>query len=87
VKAQPTRERPRNTRSRSRRHRFSQPCADGLNAYWSSKLARNVARDKASDEALVELGWRVFIVWECEIASKATLGEAVTTLDAQMRGT
>lgn len=35
--------------------------------YWKPKLARNVERDAANDLALAALGWRVRIVWECEL--------------------
>lgn len=34
---------------------------------WQSKFEENVARDKRDVEALAELGWRVIIVWECEV--------------------
>ena len=34
--------------------------------YWGPKLERNVRRDEAASEALVQLGWTVAIVWECE---------------------
>ena len=32
--------------------------------YWSPKLARNVERDRAADEALAQAGWRVIRLWE-----------------------
>lgn len=35
--------------------------------YWTAKLARNAARDRASLAALEERGWSVLTVWECEI--------------------
>ena len=35
--------------------------------FWSSKLACNVARDATQIDALRALGWRVGVVWECEI--------------------
>ncbi len=35
--------------------------------YWEEKFARNVANDKKHEDALNEMGWRVFTVWECEI--------------------
>jgi DNA mismatch endonuclease Vsr len=41
--------------------------------YWLPKLARNRARDKKTDRALRAAGWRVRIVWECEILSNAAL--------------
>jgi DNA mismatch endonuclease (patch repair protein) len=34
--------------------------------YWTSKVARNRARDVRVREALVESGWRVEVIWECE---------------------
>lgn len=34
--------------------------------YWRPKLARNVARDRAVDEALAEAGWHVLRAWEHE---------------------
>lgn len=35
--------------------------------YWKPKLERNVSRDATNQAALNELGWRVRVVWECEI--------------------
>jgi DNA mismatch endonuclease, patch repair protein len=37
--------------------------------FWKEKFERNVARDRRNIRALEELGWRVYIVWECELAS------------------
>lgn len=38
--------------------------------FWTSKFALNVARDTRQQEELLQLGWRVAIVWEC--ATKAS---------------
>lgn len=35
--------------------------------YWQEKFASNVARDKRNQEQLAEEGWRVFVIWECEL--------------------
>ncbi len=35
--------------------------------YWESKIRRNVARDHENLLKLQSLGWKVLIVWECEI--------------------
>jgi DNA mismatch endonuclease (patch repair protein) len=44
--------------------------------YWGPKLARNVARDSAVNEALEEAGWTVVRGWEhetpTEIANRVT---------------
>ncbi|MER6755205.1 DNA mismatch endonuclease Vsr [Micromonospora echinofusca] len=39
--------------------------------WWQQKLDRNVARDRAKDAALAELGWMVLHVWEHEATDAA----------------
>nr|WP_221376996.1 very short patch repair endonuclease [Actinoplanes polyasparticus] len=39
--------------------------------WWQDKLDRNVARDRAKDSALADLGWTVLHVWEHEPPSAA----------------
>ncbi|WP_415972488.1 very short patch repair endonuclease [Rhodococcus sp. 077-4] len=34
--------------------------------WWADKLAANVARDRDTDEKLLEQGWRVVRIWEHE---------------------
>ena len=36
-------------------------------SFWKKKLEDNVARDKRNKTALRELGWRVMVIWQCEI--------------------
>jgi DNA mismatch endonuclease (patch repair protein) len=45
----------------------------GNAAYWQEKLARNVARDAKNIAALGEMGWRVLVVWECELRDPEAL--------------
>lgn len=35
--------------------------------HWEAKLGANVARDARHQQALREAGWRVLVVWECEL--------------------
>lgn len=35
--------------------------------FWANKLSENVARNACQIAALNDLGWRVFVVWECEL--------------------
>lgn len=35
--------------------------------FWKKKFDRNVERDKEEQHKLKEMGWRVLIVWECEL--------------------
>ena len=41
--------------------------------FWTEKFERNVKRDARVIEELNSLGWRVIIVWECELGSKDRL--------------
>ena len=36
--------------------------------FWETKLKRNVVRDQRNCDLLVKEGWRVLVIWECEIA-------------------
>lgn len=35
--------------------------------YWQAKVARNASRDIANATALLTAGWRVVVVWECDL--------------------
>ena len=48
--------------------------------YWLAKVGRNRARDAASQAALEAAGWRVEVVWECELKNEAGLGERLERL-------
>ena len=36
-------------------------------AYWIPKLDANIARDRRKISELKEKGWKVLVVWQCEI--------------------
>ncbi|HOE66447.1 MAG TPA: very short patch repair endonuclease [Candidatus Hydrogenedentes bacterium] len=42
--------------------------------YWDEKLAKNMARDKSNRRQLGKLGWRILVVWECQMRNEARLG-------------
>lgn len=35
--------------------------------FWQDKLGKNVARDRRNQRALRKLGWKVIVVWECQV--------------------
>ena len=39
--------------------------------YWEAKFTRNVERDHENYAALLIAGWRVFVIWECELRKDA----------------
>ena len=34
--------------------------------FWTPKLQRNTARDRANESTLIEAGWTVLTVWQCD---------------------
>ena len=49
-------------------------------AYWLAKIARNRARDAGACVALASAGWRVAVVWECELKDEAALSDRLEAL-------
>jgi len=41
--------------------------------FWNTKLDRNVERDKRLRRTLRRMGWKIFVVWECETRAPDTL--------------
>ena len=37
-------------------------------AFWKAKLEGNAARDASTQVKLQSLGWRVFVIWACQIS-------------------
>jgi DNA mismatch endonuclease (patch repair protein) len=37
-------------------------------AYWIAKMERNAARDTRTQRELRRAGWRVMVIWECQIS-------------------
>ena len=44
--------------------------------YWAPKLAANRERDARKEQALRNLGWRVFTVWGCEASEGGVANNA-----------
>lgn len=48
--------------------RFVMPSSNS--EYWSAKIEGNVERDKANKLQLEALGWRVLVIWECQLKKR-----------------
>lgn len=35
--------------------------------FWQTKISGNIARDQRNQDALIALGWRTGIIWECAL--------------------
>jgi DNA mismatch endonuclease, patch repair protein len=38
--------------------------------FWTRKFTENVERDRRTEEQLSATGWRVMVVWQCELVQK-----------------
>ncbi len=36
-------------------------------SFWEQKIESNLNRDKNNHQALMNMGWKVIVVWECEL--------------------
>ncbi len=41
--------------------------------YWYNKLKKNVTSDFINKKLIEDMGWRVLIIWECEIKDRVRL--------------
>lgn len=51
---------------------FHKECREGRipgsnTKFWEEKLSKNIGRDERNQLKLEESGWKVIVVWECEI--------------------
>lgn len=47
--------------------------------FWRAKFRENVARDRRTVKALISEGWKVHVLWTCEITS-ARIGRLVNAI-------
>ena len=48
--------------------------------FWEEKFKRNVIRDKENCEALRRNGWKILVVWECELTNAQKRSERLANL-------
>ena len=53
------------------RCRFGNPRPKHNSQYWSDKFQRNVERDRRVRRKLRQSGWRVLVLWECQLRDEA----------------
>lgn len=53
--------------------------------YWGPKLSQNRARDAARTAELESEGWRVMVVWQCEIGARDSLVDKLTTFLGEVK--
>ena len=51
--------------------------------FWNAKFLRNQERDRRNYRDLIDLGWRVVVLWQCEVVSIVQATELLQTLFKQ----
>jgi DNA mismatch endonuclease, patch repair protein len=47
-------------------------------AFWEQKLLNNKRRDALNRRRLRRMGWRVLIIWECQLGNRSKLEHSMT---------
>jgi DNA mismatch endonuclease, patch repair protein len=47
--------------------KLGRPIPKTRRLFWTKKFSENVVRDKRARASLIEIGWRVLTIWECEV--------------------
>jgi len=61
-------------------------------AFWKEKFAANVRRDSRVKQKLEEMGWRVLVIWSCELDERtlteleATICDCATSVNRNGKG-
>ncbi len=46
--------------------------------FWLEKFSKNVKRDRQNGRKLKALGWKVIVIWECEIENESKLADKLS---------
>ncbi len=52
-------------------------------SFWTNKIAQNIERDRKVQSQLQQMGYRILIIWECQLKSKkleTTLSELIADI-------
>jgi len=53
--------------------------------FWEQKIRSNKQRDEKNEKSLVERGWRVETIWECELKNKTIALKTLEALEQRLK--
>lgn len=53
--------------------------------FWEKKISDNVIRDLKNTEILQRGGWKVFIIWQCEIKNQSQRNKRLDSLSEEIK--
>ncbi len=48
--------------------------------FWKNKIQGNIKRDKLNETKLMEIGWKVIIIWQCQIKNQTLFEQTMFDL-------
>lgn len=52
--------------------------------FWGNKISGNIERDKKEQEQLKQLGWKVIVIWQCELKNSTLRYERFERLKSEL---
>ena len=53
--------------------------------FWQNKIDANIARDKKNRQDLEKLGWKVLVIWQCELKNKKIRAEKLKEIEQKIQ--
>ena len=53
--------------------------------FWQKKINRNIERDAQTYQSLASDGWRIIVVWECQLKNKKVFEETMLDLERRIK--
>ena len=53
--------------------------------FWEDKIHRNKERDSINSSKIINLGWNIIVVWECQLNSKSNLEETLKEIEEKLK--
>lgn len=54
--------------------------------FWENKIKDNIERDKRNVGVLECMGWKVIVIWQCELKNESKRQERLATLVSEIKG-
>lgn len=54
--------------------------------FWANKLAANIVRDRKNIAELTAIGWRVAVIWECDVKAQQRMSITIASLADWLKG-
>ncbi|MBA7532094.1 hypothetical protein ES705_24320 [subsurface metagenome] len=53
--------------------------------FWNAKIEKNRLRDQKAQQELSQMGWKVIVIWECELRNKESLELSLNKLINELK--